>query len=240
VVNPYDERIGMTTLAKTPEDSKAALSPIERSKLDELEAHIRDALGKFYDVGSALGEINESRLYREGFDSFEDYLEERWGFSRSYAYRYIEAATVVDMLSPIGDMRPSNEAQCRALAFTCPKLRQEAWRRAVETAPEQGVTARHVASVVRQMKRQRDQELGIGATPDSSTPTIKLHVRNIGRTIGGMGRYGECLKRAVKSQGAKPGAAAERYAKAVAELRAAWKAWKQEINAATQEAEPCN
>jgi hypothetical protein len=90
------------------------LSIIETVRLVELEQTIERGLQTFIEVGEALREIRDSRLYLERYDTFEDYLRERWsGMSRSRAHRLIDAADVVEML-PIGNT-PANEAQAREL-----------------------------------------------------------------------------------------------------------------------------
>jgi hypothetical protein len=83
--------------------------------LDELEHVVREGLATFIDVGLALVEIRDRRLYRDaGYMSFERYCRERWGWSRQHAYRLIDGAQVASLVSPIGDA-PTNEAQAREL-----------------------------------------------------------------------------------------------------------------------------
>jgi hypothetical protein len=48
--------------------------------------------------------------------------------SRSQAYRLIEAARIIDNLSPIGDTLPENEAQLRALVKLTPFDQRRIWR----------------------------------------------------------------------------------------------------------------
>jgi hypothetical protein len=103
-----------------------------------LEQTIERGLKTFYEVGTALLAIRDGRLYRQGHETFETYYKERWGFQKAYAYRLIEAAQTADRVSPIGDIRPTNEAQVRPLTRLEPEQQKEAWERAVETAPEEG------------------------------------------------------------------------------------------------------
>lgn len=101
------------------------LAAVERlpGRLTHLESVIERGLGTFVEVGQALLEIRDSRLYRESHGTFEDYCRERWGMSRSYAHRQIDAATVAAVL-PIG-----NEAQARELLplRAEPEQMAEAW-----------------------------------------------------------------------------------------------------------------
>jgi transcriptional regulator of aromatic amino acid metabolism len=84
----------------------------QHRSLAELEGIVRTGLATYQEVGSALDEIHEHKLYRElKYKNFKTYLQERWGISRAHAYRLINAAKVAEM-SPIGD-KPENEYQAR-------------------------------------------------------------------------------------------------------------------------------
>lgn len=84
--------------------------------LAQREAVIERGLNTFIEVGEALAAIRDKRLYREQYATFEDYCANRWGWKRAHAYRMIEAAEVVQELSPIGDTPlPTTESQAREL-----------------------------------------------------------------------------------------------------------------------------
>jgi phage N-6-adenine-methyltransferase len=89
------------------------LAPAEAGRLAELEAVVAAGLQTFVEVGLALTEIRDGRLYRATHGTFEGYLDERWGFSRSYGYRLIDGARVAELVSPMGDI--PNERQAREL-----------------------------------------------------------------------------------------------------------------------------
>lgn len=59
------------------------LTPAEISDLDDLETTLRHGLAEYEEVGDALAEIRDRRLYRATHDSFEDYLRERWDIAAS-------------------------------------------------------------------------------------------------------------------------------------------------------------
>ena len=46
------------------------------------------------EVGLALAEIRDLRLYRREYSGFEEYCRKKWGWSKQHAYRLIEAAPV--------------------------------------------------------------------------------------------------------------------------------------------------
>jgi hypothetical protein len=96
--------------------ASAELSPLERNRLLNLEQVVEQGLDAFVAVGQALLEIRDARLYRETHGSFEAYLDERWGVSRSRGYQLIDAARVTKALSTDVDLEPpANEAQARSL-----------------------------------------------------------------------------------------------------------------------------
>lgn len=119
------------------------ISGAEADRLLALEVTIERGLYTFVDVGNALLEIRDSRLYRSTHSTFEDYCRERWGFNRAHAYRMIEAASVAGNLSPNGDI-PLVESQLRPLTRLAPDEQRIVWQQAVETAPNGKVTAAHV------------------------------------------------------------------------------------------------
>jgi hypothetical protein len=120
---------------------------VDRARFAELEQIIEHGPGTFAEVGRALHEIQQRKLYRaSGHQTFGDYVTKRWGLSSAHAYRQIEAAKVVDILSPIGELPlPANEAQARELAplVDDPAAVREIWVETVQDA-EGRVTARAV------------------------------------------------------------------------------------------------
>ena len=88
-----------------------------RQDLERLEGIIERNLHSFFEVGRALMEIRAKNYYRDvlGFETFEAYCKAKWDFNRAHAYRLIDSAKVIDVLSPIGDTKPMTESQARPL-----------------------------------------------------------------------------------------------------------------------------
>jgi protein gp37 len=119
----------------------------ERQRLEGCENIIRQGLGQFIAVGTALMEIRDSKLYRETHRTFEEYANAVLSLTRPHAYRLIDSAQVIYDLSPIGDSLrlPTNEAQARELArIKTPEARVEAWRKVLVTAGDKPLTAKLV------------------------------------------------------------------------------------------------
>jgi ParB family chromosome partitioning protein len=130
-------------------EAGATLTIAESTRLIRLEDTIERGLKTFVEVGTALMEIRDGRLYREQHGTFEDYCRERWGFERRQAYRLIDAAAVVENVSNWTQIAPINEAQARPLTSLPADLQPVVWERAVTTAPDGKLTAAHVEKVTR-------------------------------------------------------------------------------------------
>lgn len=73
------------------------------NNLASLEAIIERGKLAYIEVGKALREIQQAKLYREhGFTTFEDYCKQRWGFSRSVGYDYIAASRTAENVESVG------------------------------------------------------------------------------------------------------------------------------------------
>lgn len=124
----------------------------ERSELLRHENTIEQGLKTFVDVGNALLSIRDKRLYRQDFGTFEDYCQDRWGFTNEYARLHMRAAEVVKNIQKtptIVGVLPATESQARPLTRLEPDMQATAWQRAVETAPNGKVTAAHVEATAK-------------------------------------------------------------------------------------------
>jgi len=146
------------------------LSVVERTELEEQEKIIEAGLKTFVEVGNALMKIRDERLYRDGFQTFESYCQDRWNLSKTHVNRTIAAAEVVGNLTPMG-VSPENERQARPLTQLPLSQQSIAWQEAVETAPDGKVTAGHVESTVKSFLEQSNQvETEILDEPDLDGP----------------------------------------------------------------------
>jgi hypothetical protein len=123
-----------------------ALTADEKKELTRFERVIKGGWETFVEVGKALAAIQQQRLYRGKYRSFEAYCRDRWQYGKSHAHRLIGAAEVIDHLSPIGDglPLPLNESQVRPLIGLEAEDQVKAWKAAVEQAAGKGITAKMV------------------------------------------------------------------------------------------------
>lgn len=151
------------------------LTVVEQSELDRNEAVIQQGLRTFVDVGNALAEIRDGRLYRQDYGTFEDYCRDRWGMVASRARQLIAAAEIVGGIGSVTNVTllPATESQARPLARLEPDEQIAVWQQAIETAPNGKVTAAHVTAVVNQWNAP--------STTPSPVPAPAPHVsRNSG------------------------------------------------------------
>jgi phage N-6-adenine-methyltransferase len=126
----------------------------EQSRLESLETVIEKGLTSFYEVGSALLTIRDSRLYRATHGTFEAYCLDRWGMSKPYATQLIGASKVVSNLVAIATVLPATESQTRPLTSLPAEQQAETWQQAVQIAEaaNRTVTARDVVNAVNKSK----------------------------------------------------------------------------------------
>ncbi len=120
---------------------------MQQDRLTHLENIIAGNQCRFYEIGKALKEIRDSRLYKLTlFETFEAYARARWDIGRSQAYRLINAYSVVGNLSPIGDILPGNETQTRPLIQLDPTEQRKIWRNFLNTGMD--INARNIKKFI--------------------------------------------------------------------------------------------
>lgn len=146
----------------------------EAARLGVLEDVIERGVRSFADMGRALREIRDSRLYRLTHSTFEDYCREKWHFNDRRASQLIAAAEVSTI---VGTGGPATESQARELAplREDPAGLQEAWARANEIAA--GEDRRVTAEDVREAREARSPEaprLAVAPVPPPTTESGDL------------------------------------------------------------------
>lgn len=124
----------------------AEISISESARLVALEKVIERGLSSFIEVGEALWEIRDSKLYRIEFKTFENYCRKKWGFKRHNAFDLIDTASAAKNVEDI--QQPRNRETARPLTkLDSPADQREAWQAAVD-ASDGKPTAKHVEAAV--------------------------------------------------------------------------------------------
>jgi protein gp37 len=127
------------------------LTAAETQALAEHEAVIERGIQTFYEVGTALTDIRDRRLYRAEYGTFEEYADKRWQMSRRRAYELMSAATVVSGI-PHTLPKPANAGQATALASVPEPVRADVWAETIERTD-----GKPTAAAVRDTFEQRQQ-----------------------------------------------------------------------------------
>jgi hypothetical protein len=138
--------------------------------LAECETVIEKGQQTFLEVGQALLEIRERKLYREkGFRSFETYVQKRWGWGRQRGYQLLQAAE----MSTVVDVSGLDERQVRELTplKSKPDEAQAAIREAKAEASARGRTKPTSDDVKRAVQRRAPSAKAAskqGASPEAA------------------------------------------------------------------------
>jgi hypothetical protein len=138
------------------------LTPDEERERHRLETRVDRALGEGW---AALKQLRDRRLYRSSHNTFEEYAKDRFGYNRAHAYRLIQAAQVIENLSPIGRQNnqmppigrhqlPTSERLCRELSKLPSQVQPVAWEKVLEVSDDKAPTANVVKSIVQQLKNK--------------------------------------------------------------------------------------
>jgi phage N-6-adenine-methyltransferase len=150
----------------------------EQGMLERCEATIARGLDTFVEVGEALMEIRERRLYK-AYGTFEHYCRERWRMTRQHANRTIAAAEVARALEPIGSI--PTEAAARELRPVMSSASAEqveaVWTEVVE---EHG--PKPTAAQVREVVKAHVAPAAAGAQPEPLAPVSPLAVHFSSKT----------------------------------------------------------
>jgi len=95
---------------------QSSLSAHEVERLAECKKIVMQGLKSYVETGIALAEIRDSKLYRQNYDTFEEFCRCEFKIERRRAYQLIEAAEVKEALPPEMCNKLHNESQARALA----------------------------------------------------------------------------------------------------------------------------
>lgn len=175
--------------------------------LEECETVIAAGLASFFDVGDALAEVRDSRLYRGTHETFEAYCSERWGFQASRARQLIAASETVTSVTALGAPAPKNEAQARALnpVKANPETAAEAMRKANEATGGDPTAADITAAVkeaqAKQKQKAEDNEairdLNAKHQPEGFDP------KENERKLEERGKWSECCREIAKLRDAE-------------------------------------
>jgi hypothetical protein len=135
---------------------RGRLSPQEAAKYRACKENIAAGMDTFLLVGLSLLAIRSDRLYREDYDTYEEFCQAEYGWTARRARQLCDAVETVGNLksgtSSSDFVMPAGETQVRPLAGLAPDDQRRLWSEAVESAPNRRPTERHVREVVQAWK----------------------------------------------------------------------------------------
>jgi hypothetical protein len=133
--------------------SQEQVGTTDEQHLQSQEQIIESGLGVFYQVGLALKEIRDKKLYKlQGYHSFNDYCEEHWEIGKRYAYMQIESSTVMENLRTSNPpFLPTTEWQVRPLTKLNPQQQRQVWEKIVASVESGGGEPKVTAALVEKM-----------------------------------------------------------------------------------------
>lgn len=156
------------------------ISEAEKERLKVLEGVIFTGIKAVFEMGSAMKEIRETRLYRVRCKTWEEYVRDVWDMGKSFVNYQIAASDVIKNLKEnghncgdlltyegtqgdlyegiINQRLPINEAQARPLTALVPAQQIAAWDLVLEEAGDRKITARLVTSVVEGILKKQDKK----------------------------------------------------------------------------------
>lgn len=149
----------------------------ELHELERCEVVIKQGLKTFIEVGEALFIIRDKRLYRNEFNTFEDYCQQKWHLGKRYVNQLIQASEVISNLGAMAPILPESERQVRPLTSLEPEIQKEVWKEVVETHGE-NITAAKVQEIVQQWKPLNQEVKEAKEMPIFSNSIIQIIEEN--------------------------------------------------------------
>jgi hypothetical protein len=147
------------------------LSVEEAERLHQCRTVVKTSVRRSYvEVGAALTEIRDRKLYRQDYATFETCCQAEFSMSRPQAYRLIDAFHVASNLSPMGDILsspedlaplfdngdiPHSERVARSLTKLDPEQQRDAWNLA--RAASENPTAAQVEQAAKAFQGKNSQ-----------------------------------------------------------------------------------
>lgn len=209
-------------------DATNNLNSDEKKRLQSAEASIRNGLKSFYNVGRALSDISQFRLYRETHSTFAKYAKEKWDMTTARVSQLQHAYRVHALLSSL-DIKPlpATESQCRPLVRIPADADMDArivkvWSDVITTAGAAKITAKMVNDAVdaelgidkqHAGEEKQDAKSSAGAGPaagaegneESASAEMRAMVRELKRKVAYLESALEAEKQAHKRTEAKKG-----------------------------------
>lgn len=125
----------------------------QQERLEILETIVEKGIDTVFEIGAALEEIRDHKLFRPQFSTFGQYLEKRWNWTRARCYQLIGATQVRDNLSThVDNIAQLTEPHCRVLAKLTDEEQVTAWKEATSAEPDGQVRLAHLKDAAAKLR----------------------------------------------------------------------------------------
>jgi hypothetical protein len=139
------------------------LTATERALKTELEIIIRANFAAFMQVGEALAQIRQRRLFRDRYITFSDYVKGEFGMMPSTANGLLRSAELAQQLVDDGIQLPADTLPSALKALTgippLEGLRTACWQYAQSLSPARSPSSTMVSRVVRLIRFELDDAI---------------------------------------------------------------------------------
>lgn len=140
--------------------------------VEEARACIDAINGAMTSARASLWELYHRKGWQSlGYSSWRECVVAEFEQSKSQLYRQLEAAEIEHQISPRGEIGSIPERHLRPLAALTPDQQREAWRKALDTAPNGKITGTHVQTIADHYKTPEPDP---GETIDTTTGEMPI------------------------------------------------------------------
>lgn len=136
-----------------------ALPPLDESEAREITDRIKSTTNILYLL---IKRAHAGKAWKAlGYSSFESYVREEFNYSRSYAYKLLNQANIIEAIEavvPEGTEVYVGELTARGLKQSLPELLEELEERTFDSSPEEATAI--IEDVIREAKEKKSEDDG--------------------------------------------------------------------------------
>lgn len=192
--------------------------------LKQLKTVVSKGLDTTIEVGIALREIRDRKLFLEECGSFQEFCEKNWNVTRQRAYQLIDSADVVASLPPSVSTMVVTERAARALQDVPEAQRAEVVERAAETGHVNGASITQAARSMQSDAVAVFDKTGMEIPADSPAMKTWNSIPEVQEMLTNLSRTKTRIERAMESK--EPMFAEVNFSNAIADLQSSYQLLK--------------
>ena len=140
--------------------SKPSLTPEDSTLLEQLEAKVETSIMDFCVALAQIQKHKDGIFWHDRYDSFAEYVRDRFGYKEQHAYRLAAAGAFVLELDEKKLPRPTTEIQVRHVINKIPAShRIECWEKITKTLPSEEMKGHLIEAEVMSYRKTLPKDL---------------------------------------------------------------------------------